>query len=167
MRFFLWEKTTNKGYILQRGTILGGGSAKIWHVMTFWHRGGGEGNFRQAPYIEYTSRVIWNLIICRKSSWAEKMIICGPAYAVLSRVNPSQNLRIQREGGDCQTLSVTFTLRTSLEDVRGHSNRTSGDVPTGCPAMFFFCIFTWYLWPLCIYMNNVYMSDSCDCITCL
>ena len=24
MRFFLWEKTTNKGYILQRGTIWGG-----------------------------------------------------------------------------------------------------------------------------------------------
>ena len=29
MRFFLWEKTTNKGYILQRGTILGGGTQKI------------------------------------------------------------------------------------------------------------------------------------------
>ena len=69
--------------------------------------------------------------------------------------------------GECQTLSVTFTLRTSLKDVRGHSNRTSGDIPTGCPAMFYFCIFTWYLWPLCIYMNSTYMSDSCDCITCL
>ena len=44
--------------------------------------------------------------------------------------------------GKIQTLSVTFTLRTSLEDVRGHSNRTSGDIPTGCPAMFYFCIFT-------------------------
>ena len=41
-----------------------------------------------------------------------------------------------------QTLSVTFTLRTSLKDVRGHSNRTSGDIPTGCPAMFYFCILT-------------------------
>ena len=56
--------------------------------------------------------------------------------------------------GECQTLSVTFTLRTSLKDVRGHSNRTSGDIPTGCPAMFYFCIFTWYLCPLCIYMNS-------------
>ena len=28
MRFFLWEKTTNKGYILQRGTILGGGGTQ-------------------------------------------------------------------------------------------------------------------------------------------
>ena len=28
MCFFLWEKTTNKGYILQRGTILGGGVPK-------------------------------------------------------------------------------------------------------------------------------------------
>ena len=45
-------------------------------------------------------------------------------------------------GGECQTLSVTFTLRTSLKDVQGHSNRTSGDIPTGCPAMFYFCIFT-------------------------
>ena len=44
--------------------------------------------------------------------------------------------------GKIQTLSVTITLRTSLKDVRGHSNRTSGDIPTGCPAMFYFCIFT-------------------------
>ena len=29
-------------------------------------------------------------------------------------------------GGKIQTLSVTFTLRTSLKDVWGHSNRTSG-----------------------------------------
>ena len=29
MRFFLWEKTTNKGYILQRGMIFGGGTQKI------------------------------------------------------------------------------------------------------------------------------------------
>ena len=57
-------------------------------------------------------------------------------------------------GGECQTLSVTFTLRTSLKDVWGHSNRTSGDIPTGCPAMFYFCILTWYLCPLCIYMNS-------------
>ena len=56
--------------------------------------------------------------------------------------------------GECQTLSVTFTLRTSLKDVRGHSNRTSGDIPTGCPAMFYFWIFTQYLCPLCIYMNS-------------
>ena len=47
-----------------------------------------------------------------------------------------------RGTGECQTLSVTFTLRTSLKDVRGHSNWTSGDIPTGCPAMFYFCIFT-------------------------
>ena len=56
--------------------------------------------------------------------------------------------------GKIQTLSVTFTLRTSLKDVQGHSNRTSGDIPTGCPAMFHFCIFTWYLCPLCLYMNS-------------
>ena len=56
--------------------------------------------------------------------------------------------------GKIQTLSVTFALRTSLKNVRGHSNRTSGDIPTGCPAMFYFCIFTWYLCPLCIYMNS-------------
>ena len=29
MRFFLWEKTTNKGYILQRGTIWGGVPKKV------------------------------------------------------------------------------------------------------------------------------------------
>ena len=57
-------------------------------------------------------------------------------------------------GGEIQTLSVTFTPRTSLKDVRGHPNRTSGDIPTGCPAMFYFCILTWYLCPLCIYMNS-------------
>ena len=47
-----------------------------------------------------------------------------------------------RIGGGIQTLSVTFTLRTSLKDIRGHSNRTSGDILTGCPAMFYFCILT-------------------------
>ena len=57
-------------------------------------------------------------------------------------------------GGKIQTLSVTFTLRTSLKYVRGLSNRRSGDIPTGRPAMFYFCIFTWYLCPLWIYMNS-------------
>ena len=28
MRFFLWEKTTNKGDVLQKGTIWGGGVPK-------------------------------------------------------------------------------------------------------------------------------------------
>ena len=28
MRFFLWEKTTNKGDVLQKGTILGGGGTQ-------------------------------------------------------------------------------------------------------------------------------------------
>ena len=58
------------------------------------------------------------------------------------------------KSGKIQTLSVTFTLRTSLKDVRGHSNRTSGDIPTGCPAMLYLCIFTWYFCPLRIYMNS-------------
>ena len=31
-------------------------------------------------------------------------------------------------GVQCQTLSVTFTPRTSLKDVRGHSNRMSCNV---------------------------------------
>ena len=38
MGFFLWEKTTNKGYILQRGTIWGGGTALftvIFFPLTF------------------------------------------------------------------------------------------------------------------------------------
>ena len=69
--------------------------------------------------------------------------------------------------GEIQTLSVTFTLRTSLKDVRGPYDRTSGDIPTGCPAMFYFCIFTWYLCTLCIYMNSEEVSDSCGRITCL
>ena len=28
MRFFLWEKTTNKGDVLQKGTFWGGGTQK-------------------------------------------------------------------------------------------------------------------------------------------
>ena len=44
--------------------------------------------------------------------------------------------------GKIQTLFVTFTPRTFLKDVLGHSNRTSGDISTGCPAMSYFCIFT-------------------------
>ena len=63
-------------------------------------------------------------------------------YRRIKFVSHLYNLTISCGGGECQSLSVTLTLRTSLKDVRGHSNRTSGDIPTGCPAMFYFCIFT-------------------------
>ena len=41
-------------------------------------------------------------------------------------------------GGKLQTLSVTFTLRTFAQDVRGRPYEMSGDVPARGPAEFFF-----------------------------
>ena len=88
-------------------------------------------------FIQYSMYNIWNDVYC-------------PKAAAVACISESSNVFINSicpgwgggGGGECQTLSVTFTLRTSLKDVRGHSKRTSGDVLTGCPAMFYFCILT-------------------------
>ena len=44
--------------------------------------------------------------------------------------------------------NTALTPRASLRDVRGRPCNTFGDVPTGHPAKFFFCIFNIYMWTM-------------------
>ena len=74
---------------------------------------------------------MWRLFLAQRST-EPFSILKLPAKRSEQHLHPPNLLKEGRapkiSWGECQTLSVTFTLRTSLKDVRGHSNRMSRNV---------------------------------------